>query len=1242
MSSGLVGRQNAMQTKGVPLGGYGGVGLHNNSDEPRTSHALPLAPNFTNGTKGWANTSIWGGGALGGTYSGVMADKISAKTSSGSLLTSSESDDWVRPSPWARSENRSSVQPTSQARIAGVSPVRQRNNNGVLSTQPFVDPSRTASASFFRSTRVGAGPSPKPMNKPDLDPELGSFVASRNQMTVLNGHCDFGRLEDLESPRHSDSATGSWPDHSLTHSPSEERRSVAGPDYVAPATSMSRHGSLPPSRHGLEQSQYLQRSDYPRLSQASANRGHPLSLPSQTDEGTPIDRNDPYTNTVIPQFGQMSLENDSSHSFVPHKSAPAYSSYGSSLARRALSDIPQNALLPAEGGANTTGSFTFNDYPAGHYMKDVAALRNPASGERKVFLNPNKDRHMPSFSTSLYSTGATTRGFDHLHPSLPFDASRMSPQTHSVQLDRRLRGLQQEQQPFLHPQSHQMMTASYLGHYGAPCFYSIPGGVPMNAMTTGTAMQQLMPPVLPALEVSQGPRDHASDGIMSPLMAEFKSNSKTSKRYELKDIYDHIAEFSGDQHGSRFIQQKLETANSDERDRVFRELQPNLLQLMQDVFGNYVIQKFFEHGDQSQKKVIANKMKGQALEHVLTDQQASLVKELENHVLKCVKDQNGNHVIQKAIERVPAEHIQFIIHDVTGQVQHLSTHSYGCRVIQRMLEHCEEPTQTAILQELHACGSALIPDQYGNYVTQHVIEHGKPEDRAKVIELVKAQLLGFSKHKFASNVVEKCLVHGTDAQRKGIMLQMGEKNERGESTLVMLIRDGYGNYVIQKLLDTLSMSDYALFMQMLQPDMVKAKRTASGKQVQAIEKKMHRFDFQSTYCHLSLPSPPASSENISTATTPPSLTSDVQSPESSSHASTNGDSIDGPVQHATPAPPKDAKVPQRPGSQGLSNAKGEQARSATPPSPDKADKPEQKDEKDKKDVGGSPEPAPDQSTMSRSALLDSQESTPTVPPPGSPSAGEAKPLETVLQMQPPSSGKEENSDKSHRPPHLQTPPYVHHFDTYTLVKKLEDGGFSQDQSVTAMKAVRSLLADNMELARDGLNARKAAVDKMRQERTQLQHEVDILNQKMTQESATLKDDLKGMFDDRKMAVRMEQRSMESKIQTLNYRITVALNSDSRSEVEGLRWILTRRAIAAIAIAAFMIIGSLRYASYMQHTQEIERKRMKNQKSEGVQTDDSVGGRDGGSGGGRGIDSGTGGLGEVLVQEGSNPAYVSLG
>ena len=75
------------------------------------------------------------------------------------------------------------------------------------------------------------------------------------------------------------------------------------------------------------------------------------------------------------------------------------------------------------------------------------------------------------------------------------------------------------------------------------------------------------------------------------------------------------------------------------------------------------------------------------------------------------------------------------------------------------------------------------------------------------------------------------------------------------------------------------------------------------------------------------------------------------------------------------------------------------------------------------------------------------------------------PLETVLQMPPPESPEEKNASK---PPHLQTPPYVHHFDTYTLVQQVEKGGFTTDQSITAMKAVRGLLALNLDVAKAGL------------------------------------------------------------------------------------------------------------------------------------------------------------------------------
>jgi uncharacterized protein YdeI (BOF family) len=197
------------------------------------------------------------------------------------------------------------------------------------------------------------------------------------------------------------------------------------------------------------------------------------------------------------------------------------------------------------------------------------------------------------------------------------------------------------------------------------------------------------------------------------------------------------------------------------------------------------------------------------------------------------------------------------------------------------------------------------------------------------------------------------------------------------------------------------------------------------------------------------------------------------------------------------------------------------------------------------------EPPPTIRSSTRANVTNAEESTPTSPAPEPPRTGDPKPLDTVLHMPSPS------EEEERKPPHLKTPPYVHHFDTYSLVKQLSKGGYTPEQAVTTMKAVRGILTDNIELARASLvsksnvenetylfraacselrieveNNRKAEVEKMRSERNQLQHEVDILNQKLGQETSHLKDELKGLFDDRKMAVRQEQRTMDSKVSFL--------------------------------------------------------------------------------------------------------------
>jgi pumilio RNA-binding family len=65
-----------------------------------------------------------------------------------------------------------------------------------------------------------------------------------------------------------------------------------------------------------------------------------------------------------------------------------------------------------------------------------------------------------------------------------------------------------------------------------------------------------------------------------------------------------------------------------------------------------------------------------------------MVQELDGNIMRCVRDQNGNHVIQKCIECVPEDAIDFIISTFFDQVVTLSTHPYGCRVIQVRYIQC--------------------------------------------------------------------------------------------------------------------------------------------------------------------------------------------------------------------------------------------------------------------------------------------------------------------------------------------------------------------------------------------------------------------------------------------------------------------------------------------------------------------------------------------------------------------------
>jgi pumilio RNA-binding family len=379
--------------------------------------------------------------------------------------------------------------------------------------------------------------------------------------------------------------------------------------------------------------------------------------------------------------------------------------------------------------------------------------------------------------------------------------------------------------------------------------YPSPTGPPSQHTPTNRRPPQI-PGINPHGRVSVV-NSNASDKS-SPARSQQLDDFRNSRlpHLQLSDLGKNVVEFARDQHGSRFIQQKLERTSNKEKQMIFEEVIKNAEQLMTDVFGNYVIQKFFEFGTPEQKDQLVDAIRGnvmklalqmygcrviqKALESISSEQQMELLHEMDGQVLQCVKDQNGNHVVQKVIEKVEPPRLQFIIDsfitDQADSVCSLAKHPYGCRVIQRVLEHCSEEQKRPVLEHLHSNIDDLVLDQYGNYVIQHVIEHGSPSDRDRIVDAIKGDVLKHAQHKFASNVIEKCLTHGSN-DHKNILISEVCGDGTKPTPLLEMMKDPFANYVVQKMLDVADSTHRRKMMNAIKPHIPMLRKFSYGKHI---------------------------------------------------------------------------------------------------------------------------------------------------------------------------------------------------------------------------------------------------------------------------------------------------------------------------------------------------------------------------------------------------------------------------
>ncbi|KAK1756106.1 putative pumilio domain-protein [Echria macrotheca] len=832
-------------------------------------NSQPLTNSFPTTSSWQTSATIWQNNAVGSFNKprDVAGAKDSSeafpKISSGSsaLAASSEPEGWANGArAWNNTEstlNRNTSGNTSPNRARIEAPIRDLNN----------DPYYITGLSHIQPA-IGQRAQARPKTGTASDAPAGSFNVSQLNTDYGAESGDGSPYSPLNFGTESNGANG----YSTAKRPSQDisyARDPLMPTSSHSETDLHTHGSAFGDLAFAGQT-HSQRPSVSSFSQASRMFNGLGQLDRDVENFVTAPGLNDGPATITNGMGNLSFGNGQAQSPFNPMSQP-WATGGPALSEFPRDTYGNSASFERRGSAAERGSPAGSTYrqtlrsPTNSYtgtpQQPSDAWARPASRDPRNVPELDRRPHNQSFipqPSGYYGNPYQSNGFS------PYAAQYYDPYPQS------LRG-------------HVPMAPGYV--------------LPMHPYMPGSGIPPLRP----------GRDQDPVRAMASPLLTEFKTNyNKASKKWELRAIFGHIVEFSGDQAGSRLIQEKLETANSDDKDHVFREIEPNALQLMKDLFGNYVIQKLFEHGNQVQKKILAGVMKGKvvdlsvqmyacrvvqkALEHVLVEQQAELVKELEPEILKVLKDQNGNHVVQKIIELVPRQHIDFIMNCFKGRVSELSSHSFGCRVIQRALEKGTEADKAAMMSELHSCITMLITDQFGNYVAQHVIAHGTVEDRDRVIDVVTNELVHYSKHKFASNVVEACIAMGTPTQVHRIREILSQSVDDANGTLPVLVRDSYGNYVIQKLLKQLNMTDREAgveFAERLRPIVVAAKKTNSGRQIAQIMQLLD--DTLSAPPSTSNPTSPTLRVDVeSTVPTPPVLTMGHNSPSSSPPSTNDG------------------------------------------------------------------------------------------------------------------------------------------------------------------------------------------------------------------------------------------------------------------------------------------------------------------------------------------------------------------
>jgi len=194
----------------------------------------------------------------------------------------------------------------------------------------------------------------------------------------------------------------------------------------------------------------------------------------------------------------------------------------------------------------------------------------------------------------------------------------------------------------------------------------------------------------------------------------------------------------------------------------------------------------------------------------MEEEEKMIADAIRNHIYEMSVDQQGTHIIEKILNVFTSERKQFIIEEVLDKFIELSNNVNGVCVAKKVIPLClvkNSKYQQRILEIISKSSLELIQNPYGNYALQIALDFLDPSQSYPILDSFKGKYGQLSLLKFSSNVIEKCFEKADKKRKNEILKELTATEDKiicnfnSIIKYIALLKNGYGNFVLQKAFD---------------------------------------------------------------------------------------------------------------------------------------------------------------------------------------------------------------------------------------------------------------------------------------------------------------------------------------------------------------------------------------------------------------------------------------------------------